>query len=337
MSVRIRIEPSGREFEAARGETILESALRAGANVPYNCNNGSCGQCAARLVSGELGKRLPHDYTFKQHEKDQGLFLMCSATPGSDMVIETRTIGDATSLPQQEIDAKVYKVDEVADDIRILQLRTPRSQTLRFLAGQYVTLQVDDIEPRNKSIASCPCNGMYLQFHVRNIEQDPFARYVFNDVSPRTMIRISGPKGRFTLDESSRRPLIFIANDTGIAPIKSLIEHCIALETPQSMHLYWMVRNRNEQYLANYARSWQDALDNFVYTPLFMDELQAQHNDPEQGIRQAAQRIVTDYPNLEDHDIYINGPAERYLPMTELLKQHNLPADRLFIDSVRNY
>lgn len=335
MSVRIRIEPSGREFEAARGETILEAALRAGANVPYNCNNGSCGQCAARLLSGEPGKQLPHDYTFKQHEKDQGLFLMCSTTPGSDMIIETFTIGDAESIPHQEIDTKVYKVDTVADNIRILQLRTPRSQTLRFLAGQYVTLQTDGLQ-RNKSIASCPCNGMYLQFHVRYAEHDPFARYIFDEISSRSVVHVSGPKGRFTLDEDSRRPLIFIANDTGIAPIKSLIEHCIALETNQSMHLYWLVRNRSEHYLANYCRSWQDALDNFLYTPVFMDELGTQQT-PEENIRLVAEQIVTDYPNLEQHDIYMNGPADIYSPMTEILIQHKLPPNRLMIDSLRRY
>ena len=212
-----------------------------------------------------------------------------------------------------------------------------RSQTLQFLAGQYVTLQADGLEPRNKSIASCPCNGMYLQFHVRYSEQDPFAQYIFNDASPREAIQISGPHGQFTLDEESRRPLIFIANDTGIAPLKSLLEHCIALETPQTMHLYWLLRDRKEQYLANYIRSLQDALDNFIYTPLYISELVDKTAQPEAGIEQAARRIVSDYPSLEDYDIYMNGPAERYLPMSQQFIEHRLPQNRLFIDSLRRY
>lgn len=333
----IRIEPSGREFEAASGETVLEAALRAGLNVPYNCNNGSCGQCAARLLSGDIGTHLPHDFTFRQHEKDQGLFLMCSTTPGSDMVIESRTIGSAEDVPHQKIDAKVYKVDPAADNIRVLQLRTPRSQTLRFLAGQYVTLHIDGLEPRNKSVASCPCNGMYLQFHVRYSEQDPFARYVFNDITPRSTVRITGPEGHFTLDENSRRPMIFVANDTGIAPIKSLIEHCIALESLQPIHLYWLVKNRDEHYLANYVRSLQDALDNFLYTPIFEDEQGDGSSSIEETLQLMARKIVTDYPNLEEYDMYMNGPAERYTRMTEVFIEHRLPQNRLFIDSLKRY
>jgi len=334
---RICIEPSGRTFEAASGETVLEAALRAGMNVPYNCNNGSCGQCAARLLSGEIGKHLLHDYVFRQHEKDQGLFLMCSATPGSDMVIESRTIGSAEDIPHQEIDAKVYKVDEVADNVRVLQLRTPRSQTLRFLAGQSVTLHIDGLAPRSKSVASCPCNGMYLQFHVRYSQADPFAQYVFNNITPRSSVRIAGPHGNFTLDESSRRSMIFIANDTGITPIKSLIEHCIALESSQPMHLYWLVKNRDEYYLANYVRSLEDALDNFAYTPIFQEELSSEPLGFDATVGQLAEQIVMDYPVLEEYDVYMNGPADRYTALTEQLIQHRLPQNRLFIDSLKYY
>ncbi|MDZ7662114.1 2Fe-2S iron-sulfur cluster-binding protein [Thiohalophilus sp.] len=334
---RICIEPSGRTFEAASGETVLEAALRAGMNVPYNCNNGSCGQCAARLLSGEIGKHLPHDYAFRQHEKDQGLFLMCSATPGSDMVIESRTIGSAEDVPHQEIDAKVYKVDDVAGNVRVLQLRTPRSQTLRFLAGQYVTLHIDGLAPRSKSVASCPCNGMYLQFHVRYSQDDPFARYIFNNITPRSSMRIAGPHGDFTLDESSRRPMIFIANDTGIAPMKSLIEHCIALESSQPMHLYWLVKNSNEYYLANYVRSLEDALDNFAYTPIFQDELSSEPLGFDETVGELAEQIITDYPDLEEYDVYMNGPADRYAALTGRLIRHRLPQNRLFIDSLRHY
>jgi CDP-4-dehydro-6-deoxyglucose reductase len=334
---RIRIEPSGREFEAASGETILEAALRAGLNVPYNCNNGSCGQCAARLLQGDIGRQLPHDFVFREHEKDQGLFLMCSVTPGSDMVIETRTIGSAEDVPHQEIDAKVYRIDEVADNIRILQLRTPRSQSLRFLAGQYVNLQVNGQESSVRPVASCPCNGMYLQFHIRQTEQDPFSHYVFNQLATRAEVHISGPQGSFTLDESSSRPIIFIANDTGIAPIKSLIEHCIALEYTQPMHLYWLLDNRDGNYLSNYVRSLEDALDNFLFTPVFLNALVDRPGKDQERLQQAAEKIVSDYPDLEAYDLYMNGPAKAYAALTDRLIEHRLPQNRLFIDKLGFY
>ena len=44
-------------------------------------------------------------------------------------------------------------------------------------------------------------------------------------------VRVEGPRGEFVLDEASTRPLVFVAFDTGFAPIKSLIEHAMALDS----------------------------------------------------------------------------------------------------------
>src|SRR3970282_2004921 len=52
--------------------------------------------------------------------------------------------------------------------------------------------------------------------------------------------RVEGPGGEFLLNEESHRPLIFIACETGFAPIKSLIEHAMALDAAETLHLYWI-------------------------------------------------------------------------------------------------
>ena len=336
MAFSIVLEPSGREFIAAPGETLLESALRAGVSIKYNCNNGSCGQCQAQRLSGEIAITNHYDYTFSEQEKQQDNFLLCCSKPKSDLVIQVSEIGDVANIPQQNIETRVYRVDEASSNVRILQLRTPRSQTMQFMAGQHVTLEIDGFAPRNKSIASCPCNGMYLHFHIRNIADDPFAEYVFNQIKPKQKIMVSGPHGKFVLDELSERPLIFIANDTGFAPIKSLIEHAMALETNQAIHLYWLTDDEEKHYLSNYCRSWVDAFDNFSYTPVTIQNNDEQDSSAHELI-QVAKKITVDYPNLDEFDVYLNGPATRYAEMSALLMQHGLPRDRLFIDSVKRY
>ena len=46
------------------------------------------------------------------------------------------------------------------------------------------------------------------------------------------------------LNEKSHRPLIFIACETGFAPIKSLIEHAMALDAAETLHLYWIAAGK---------------------------------------------------------------------------------------------
>lgn len=126
-------------------------------------------------------------------------------------------------------------MERVQDDTLILHLRTPRAQTLRFLAGQHLSLAIAGLPPRSKSIASCPCNAMHLQFHIRRVPGDPFSEYVFTQLKISQTVTVEGPWGNFSLDESSKRPIIFVAYETGFASIKSIIEHAIALELEQPL------------------------------------------------------------------------------------------------------
>jgi len=268
MSYTIRLLPGGHEFQAEAHETLLDAALRCGVNVHYNCNSGTCGGCGVRVVSGRVEEERFHDYVMKEPEKRQGHVLLCSVTAASDMVIESIATASADEIPRQSIDAKVMKVESIGDDYRVLHLRTPRTHTLRFLAGQQVALQVADLPPRRLFIASCPCNGMVLQFHLRRDAADAFAVHVFNHMAIHDPVRIDGPVGDFILDDDSVRPLVMVAQETGFAPIKSLIEHAIALELPQPQRLFWVAPAPDGHYLENYCRALKDSLDDFDFTLL---------------------------------------------------------------------
>jgi len=86
-----------------------------------------------------------------------------------------------------------------------------------------------------------------------------------------TAIHIKGPRGEFTLDEDASRPLVFIACNTGFGPIKGLVEHAMALDTADHLHLCWITTPGNSHYAGNLCRAWEDALDNFHYTALEAD------------------------------------------------------------------
>jgi CDP-4-dehydro-6-deoxyglucose reductase, E3 len=346
MTARVTVLPSGHRFSVEEGETLLEGALRSGLNMNYHCNSGSCGECQARVVAGQPGERLPHDFVLGEVAREQGMVLLCRTHAATDLVIEAHEAHGVDDIPEQSIETQVMKLEQPVDNVMILHLRTPRTRTLRFLAGQHVTLHIDGLAPRGKSIASCPCNGMFLQFHVRRVPGDPFSEYVFEALKPRQKIQVQGPYGEFLFDEASRRPVVFIAFETGFAPIKSLIEHAIALEYAAPMRLYWIAREGDGHYLANHCRAWQDALDDFQFHPLVsraappwtaevLEELDLPLGslDPvARGMAQAAAQVVAELPALEGHDVYVNGAGMALEPLRELLLRHGLPAGRLFVD-----
>lgn len=321
MGHRIRLVPSGREFTAETQETVLEAALRHGVNLPYNCSGGSCGACKARLLTGEIAAARFHDFVFSEAEKTQGSVLLCSIGAGSDMVLEVREIGTAEEVQHQSLNARVARIERPAENYVVLTLRTPRSQALQFLAGQHVELKLGGELICDAAIASCPCNGMYLQFHLAR-RDDTFSRHVFERIHLGDVVVVEGPFGTFTLDEHSPRPLVMVAQDIGFAPLKSLLEHGMALELPQALTLIWVSAYADGHYMANLCRSWVDAMDNFSFQPLLLEP---------GGEAALAGVIAGAVVDAAGSDFYLAVDDELCKPLYAALLARNAADERIFV------
>jgi len=295
MSATVTVQPSGHEFFVEGNDTVLEAALRAGIPLNYGCSNGNCGECRARLVSGQVKKVHPHDFTLAEADKANGDFLMCSYTPVTDIVIEAGVAG-ADDIPQQNIPAKVKAVEVINEQVAALHLLAPRSQRLRFLAGQYVTLSADGAEG-DYYVASCPCEDRHIELHIRR-DSRPFARKVFESLGKEDPVRIQGPHGHFVMKLDSRRSVVFVAWGDAFAPIKSLIQHAMSLEVAEAMYLYWIADGLGH-YQDNLCRAWADAYDNFFYHPLSQDG----------GADVVAEAILNQHGDLARTDLYAAGPT----------------------------
>ncbi len=329
MTAHVQVKPGGREFFVDGNDSLLEAALRAGLSLDYGCSIGSCGKCKARILSGEVRKIRHSDYALTAAEKYAGVVLMCCNTAVVDLVIEAREAHGAGDMPLQNIEARIKSVSPIADDMRLLHLQTPRTNRLRFLAGQSVTLELPGGLTASCAVASCPCDDRNLQFHIRRHAGNAFAECVFDGLKGADAVRVKGPRGEFVLNEASHRPLVFIACETGFAPIKSLIEHAMALDAAETLHLYWIAAG-NGHYLDNLCRSWSDALDNFRYTPLIADGALS-----EEAVMQGAlRRVLQDHPQLGDYDIYVAGPGPLAIAAEFLLLDHGLPRAQLTVSTL---
>lgn len=328
MVAHVQVIPSQREFFVEGNDTLLDAALRAGLALNYGCSNGNCGLCKARVVTGQVKKVRSHDYVLSEADKNAGTVLMCSNTAVNDLVIEAVEAGSAREIPLQQIAARVKATEHLSDDIVLLHLQTPRTRRLRFFAGQYVTLQAGDSAPIDYPVASCPCDDRNLQFHVQRMPGNPFTDRVFNGLKNGDTVNILGPRGEFVLRDDSPHKLVFIAQDTGFAPIKSLIEHAMALDVAESLHLYWLATEGRGHYLSNLCRSWSDALDNFHFTPLELSKSAASDSE---HLKAELMHIVHDHAPLSDCDVYVAGSPALLTAVQELLPAQGLPVEQLVL------
>ena len=81
--VTIRLDGVSTDFQIpSDGPTILEAAIRAGADLPYACRAGVCASCRAKLVKGKV--TMDQNYSLAEEELEQGFILACQSHPASE-------------------------------------------------------------------------------------------------------------------------------------------------------------------------------------------------------------------------------------------------------------
>jgi ferredoxin len=66
------------------GETLLETARRAGMEPPFSCEAGNCGTCMAKLEEGHATMRV--NDALEEDEVAEGYILTCQGVPDTDSV-----------------------------------------------------------------------------------------------------------------------------------------------------------------------------------------------------------------------------------------------------------
>jgi ferredoxin-NADP reductase len=83
-TITIHLDRKKGEVSRVAGETLLESARRAGMSPPFSCEAGNCGTCMARLSEGTATMRV--NDALEEDEVEDGYVLTCQAIPDTPSV-----------------------------------------------------------------------------------------------------------------------------------------------------------------------------------------------------------------------------------------------------------
>jgi 3-ketosteroid 9alpha-monooxygenase subunit B len=83
-TITIHLDRKKAEVPRVAGETLLESARRAGLSPPFSCEAGNCGTCMARLSEGSATMRV--NDALEPDEVEDGYVLTCQAVPDTPSV-----------------------------------------------------------------------------------------------------------------------------------------------------------------------------------------------------------------------------------------------------------
>ncbi len=86
---KITVKLDGRSFDfdlsLTSDTTILDAALKQGADLPFACKGGVCCTCKARLLEGEVSMDV--HWGLEDEEVEQGYILTCQSHPKTEKVV----------------------------------------------------------------------------------------------------------------------------------------------------------------------------------------------------------------------------------------------------------
>ena len=319
MAYTIRVANTDIAFPCDPGTTILEAARLAGYEMPYSCLRGACASCRGLVREGEVETPYPGDV----------YILFCQARPKSDLEIVPREIRRIDPGAKSAIAAKVLRVVEAADDVRIVQLRFPPGVRVKFKAGQYLEVILEDGARRSFSMANAPQQSDIAVLHVRVVPGGRFSEVVLPRLAAGDTLRVELPAGDFWLRESAK-PAVFVASGTGFAPIKSILEDAFRKNDTRETVLYWGVRRKKDLYLADLPGKWASAHPNFRFVPVLSEP----DEDWPGRTGMVHRAVMEDYASLAGCEVYACGvPAMIDAARRDFSAERALPPDAFYCDA----
>jgi ferredoxin-NADP reductase len=154
-------------------------------------------------------------------------------------------------------DATITEIGQLAPQVMQLTIAFG-DESFRFHPGQWVNFRFPEGVSRAYTIASPPERPDALDLCVRiGPGRGGVALQSLKTGSP---VSIEGPYGDFLLPDDDPRGVVFLAGDTGIAPVRSIVLHMLAARDARKIVVLYEPDQRHILYAADFdplARSGQ--------------------------------------------------------------------------------
>jgi CDP-4-dehydro-6-deoxyglucose reductase len=321
----VKFEPSQVELPCDGDSTLLETALAAGYFPKHSCRRGECRSCETRIISGEV--------RYGEGRAPDGLLadrcLTCLAIPTTDVILDAPEVSSVPGRRLVKAGARVTSVDRISDDVAVVRVQTPAGSGLSFDPGQYLDVLLRDGTRRSYSMANAPANDGQVEWHIRAMPDGRFSQHVYQQLKPRDLLRIEGPFGSFTLNDSAA-PIIFLASGTGYAPIVSMMRAHADKIARRGATFYWGGRRKQDLYAMEEAVSWASSANGLKFVPVLSDPCETWRGRT--GFVHEA--VQDDYPDLSRFEVYACGnPLMVDAARTIFCDDCGLVEDSFFSDS----
>ena len=297
-----------RFIDGSAGESIADAAYRQGINVPLDCTNGVCGTCKCHVESGEYHRGNYIEDALSDDEAAQGYALACQMRPRTDLVVAIGASSEVCKTRGQNYRTRLNSVHRLSETTMAFSL--DRSDAFTFLPGQYVNVLVPGTDQRRSYSFSSAPGAETLRFLVRNIPPGVMSTYLREKAVPGTPVEFIGPGGGFYLREI-KRPLLFLAGGTGLAPFLSMLGKICETGSNHPIQLVYGVTNDVDLVNIERLEEFANKIPGFTFVTC-VAAVDSAH--PRKGYVMA--HVDLGHLNGGEVDVYLCGPP----PMVDAVR-----------------
>lgn len=248
-------------FLAEEGQRLLHAGLAQGIGLPHECATGTCGNCRASVVSGDVCHLWSSAPGARVCRRD-GEVLLCQTAAISALELV---------LPSTFIPSCRPSCGNWRGRLSESRLLTPEvglfevalTEPMAYKAGQFVLLSGFDVGgPRAYSMTHYEPEQERLRFLIRRNPGGVFTNALFERDADDDL-EIFGPLGRATFDCGEKRSFVAVAGGSGIAGIMSIIRHALGQEhfREHPSRLFFGLREAGSSYLLDDLAAFVERAD----------------------------------------------------------------------------
>lgn len=194
-------------------------------------------------------------------------------------------------LKQNHFTYQITRCELLTKDISRIFLQAPIDHRISYRAGQYIKILHPDQSISPMSIACAPQDITTIELHLHHPQENLQAIDLLRLIKTGNPLVLRGPYGVCTTEKLDlNHPIIFMANGTGFAPIKAIMEELINVKYLPRIHFYWSGASSEELYMQPLVQEWMMQIKQFKFTPVIASPV--------------LPVILHDYSDLSLHQVY---------------------------------
>jgi ferredoxin-NADP reductase len=214
--------------------------------------------------------------------------------------------------------ARVERIFNHSADTRSLFLRTLFEPLPRYSPGMFVSVTIplaNEVRVRPYTIATSPEDGEPFELCFNLVPNGPGAAWMF-ERRIGDILDFTGPFGAFTLERAAARELIFIAEATAIAPIRSMLRWTLSQPDVHQIHLLYAAQSPEHLLYRAELESMSTSCPQFRFEPLIVD-----HHPLYQRLMEEVHSRWVAGDSDRSRQFYVCGIGSGVLQLRDVLRQ----------------